>query len=156
MIVASRLVPRIGLRALFTVSSLLYTVAFLLWAVLASPVAIIASRLISGTGYAGLWIASVMAIQTLLPSRLQGSGQALISMTTAGLAAFTANVVGGLLYASQGPEVLFGISAMFGIAGARRRLADVPASRARSATWSRRRPPPEPATAPAGAAPGRR
>ena len=39
-------------------------------------------------------------------------------MTTAGLAAFTANVVGGLLYASQGPEVLFGISAMFGIAGA--------------------------------------
>ena len=81
-------------------------------------VAIIASRLISGTGYAGLWIASVMAIQTLLPSRLQGSGQALISMTTAGLAAFTANVVGGLLYASQGPEVLFGISAMFGIAGA--------------------------------------
>ena len=48
MIVASRLVPRIGLRTLFTVSSLLYTVAFLLWAVLASPVAIIASRLISG------------------------------------------------------------------------------------------------------------
>jgi MFS family permease len=118
MIVAGRLVPRIGLRALFSVSSLLYTVAFLLWAVLASPIAIIASRLISGTGYAGLWIASVMAIQTLLPSRLQGSGQALISMTTAGLAAFTANVVGGLLYASQGPEVLFGISAMFGIAGA--------------------------------------
>ena len=43
MIVASRLVPRIGLRTLFTVSSLLYTVAFVLWAVLASPVAIIAS-----------------------------------------------------------------------------------------------------------------
>ncbi len=118
MIVASRLVPRVGLRALFSVSSLLYMVAFLLWAVLASPVAIIASRLISGTAYAGLWIASVMAIQTLLPPRLQGSGQALISMTTAGLAAFTANVVGGLVYASQGPEVLFGISAVFAVAGA--------------------------------------
>ena len=118
MIVASRLVPRIGLRTLFTVSSLLYTVAFVLWAVLASPVAIIASRLISGAGYSGLWIASVMAMQTLLPPRLQGSGQALISMTTVGLAAFTANVVGGLLYASSGPEVLFGISALFGLAGA--------------------------------------
>ncbi len=118
MIVASRLVPRIGLRTLFTVSSLLYTVAFVLWAVLASPVAIIASRLISGAGYSGLWIASVMAMQTLLPPRLQGSGQALISMTTVGLAAFTANVVGGLLYASSGPEVLFGISALFGVAGA--------------------------------------
>jgi PPP family 3-phenylpropionic acid transporter len=118
MIVASRLVPRIGLRTLFTVSSLLYTLAFVLWAVLASPVAIIASRLISGAGYSGLWIASVMAMQTLLPPRLQGSGQALISMTTVGLAAFTANVVGGLLYASSGPEVLFGISALFGVAGA--------------------------------------
>ncbi len=63
---------RIGLRTLFTVSSLLYTVAFLLWAVLASPVAIIASRLISGTAYSGLWIASVMAIQTLLPSAPPG------------------------------------------------------------------------------------
>ena len=118
MVLASRLVPRVGLRTLFTVSSLLYTVAFLLWAVLASPVAIIASRLISGAGYSGLWIASVMAIQTLLPPRLQGSGQALISLTTAGLAAFVANVVGGLLYANQGPEALFGISAAFGVAGA--------------------------------------
>ncbi len=118
MIVASRLVPRIGLRTLFTASSLLYTVAFVLWAVLASPVAIIASRVISGAGYSGLWIASVMAMQTLLPPRLQGSGQALISMTTVGLAAFTANVVGGLLYARSGPEVLFGISALFGLAGA--------------------------------------
>ena len=29
-----------------------------------------------------------------------------------------ANVVGGLLYANQGPEVLFGISAVFGVVAA--------------------------------------
>ena len=147
MIVASRLVPRIGLRTLFALSSLLYTVAFLLWAVLASPVAIIASRLISGTGYAGLWISSVMAIQLLLPSRLQGSGQALISMTTAGLAAFTANVVGGLVYASQGPEALFGISAMFGVAGAIAGWLTFP----RRGTKRYAEPAPAPAPAPASA-----
>jgi len=118
MVLASRLVPVIGLRALFAAASLLYTVAFVLWAVLASPTAIIASRLISGAGFSGLWIASVMAVQTLLPSRLQGSGQALISMTTAGFAAFIANVVGGVLYAGSGPAVLFGASAVFGLAGA--------------------------------------
>jgi MFS family permease len=59
-----------------------------------------------------------VAIQTLLPPRLQGSGQALISMTTAGVAAFIANVVGGLVYGTAGPGALFGICAIFGLAGA--------------------------------------
>jgi len=118
MLVASRLVPRIGLRALFVASVALYVVAFVLWAVLTSPVAIIGSRVISGIGYSGLWIASVMTIQLLLPSRLQGSGQALISMTTAGIASFLANVVGGLLYGTGGPPVLFGISALLAALGA--------------------------------------
>jgi len=39
-------------------------------------------------------------------------------MTTAGVAACLANVVGGLLYAGGGPSVLFGISALLAIAGA--------------------------------------
>jgi len=59
MVAASRLVPRIGLRALFVGAVALYVLAFGLWAVLTSPVAIIASRAISGAGYSGLWIASV-------------------------------------------------------------------------------------------------
>ncbi len=118
MVAAGRAVPRIGIRGLFVVSVALYVVAFLLWAVLGSALAIVASRLISGTGFAGLWIASVMTIQQVMPPRLQGSGQALISITTAGVAAFLANVVGGLLYAEGGPEVLFGISALLAVAGA--------------------------------------
>jgi PPP family 3-phenylpropionic acid transporter len=147
MVLASRIVPRVGLRAVFAASSLLYTVAFLLWAVLASPAGIIASRLISGTAYAGLWIASVMAIQTLLPSRLQGSGQALISVTAAGLAAFVANVVGGLVYASSGAPVLFGISAAFGVAGALAGWLAFPRRGAKR--YVEPAPEPEPAPAPA-------
>ena len=58
-----------------------------------------------------------------------GLGQALISMTTAGLAAFTANVVGGLLYASQGPRGAVRDLGDVRDRGGGRRLADVPASR---------------------------
>jgi MFS family permease len=86
--------------------------------VLTSPEAIIASRVLSGTGYAGIFIASVTSMQLLLPSRLQGSGQALASMTTAGIAAFVANVLGGLIYGGPAHQVLFGVGAVFAIAGA--------------------------------------
>ena len=77
MIVAGRIIGRTGIRLLFVVSALLSAVAFAGWAVFGSPEAIIASRVVSGCGYSGLWIASVMTIQLLLPARLQGSGQAL-------------------------------------------------------------------------------
>lgn len=118
MLTASRLARRFGLRTVFASAVLLYVLSLGLWSVLAWPPAIIASRLISGMGYAGLWIASVMTIQRLLPPRLQGSGQALLSMTTVGVAGFLANVVGGLLYAGHGPAVLFGISALLALLGA--------------------------------------
>jgi MFS transporter, PPP family, 3-phenylpropionic acid transporter len=118
MVVASRLVPRVGLRALFAGSAVLSAVAFGLWAVAASPSAIIASRVVSGAGYSGMWITTVMTIQALLPPRLQGSGQALISMTTAGLASFVANVMGGLIYANAGHGALFAVGAGFAVGGA--------------------------------------
>jgi MFS transporter, PPP family, 3-phenylpropionic acid transporter len=112
MVVAGRLVERIGLRAVFAGSSVLYVVSLALWAVLASPEAIIASRVISGAGYSGMWIASVMAMRTLLPPRFQGSGQALISMTSAGVAAFLANALGGFVYGLAGAEALFAACAL--------------------------------------------
>lgn len=118
MVGTGRLVRRVGLRTVFAGSVLLYVVSLGLWSVLAWPPAIIASRLLSGAGYAGLWIASVMTMQRLLPPRLQGSGQALLSMTTVGVAGFLANVVGGLLYAGHGPAALFGIGAFLALLGA--------------------------------------
>ena len=90
MVAASRLVPRVGVRTVFSVSAVLYVIALVLWIVLGSPWAIIASRLISGAGYSGLWIATVTTVRQLLPTRLQGSGQALISMTANGAAACSA------------------------------------------------------------------
>lgn len=118
MVAAGRLVPRIGLRVLFGASALLYAVALALWGVLPSPETIIVSRLVSGFGYAGLWIAGVMTIQRLLPPRLQGSGQALFTITATGVAGVLANIGGGLVYGGQGAGALFAIAAGLAVAGA--------------------------------------
>ncbi len=118
MVAAGRIVRRIGMRAMFACASLLSAAAFASWAVLATPDAIIATRIVSGIGYAGIFIASVTSMQLLLPSRLQGSGQALASMTTAGIAAFVANVLGGLIYGGPAHELLFGVGAGFALVGA--------------------------------------
>jgi MFS family permease len=117
MVAAGRVVGRIGLRATFVAGGMLSAVAFASWTVLGSPEAIIATRLLSGAGYAAIFLASVMAMQLLLPSRLQGSGQALVSMTTAGVAAFVANVLGGIVYGGPLHELAFGLGAAFALVG---------------------------------------
>lgn len=118
MIAAGRIAKRVGLRTMFVVAALVSAVGFASWTVLTSPELIIASRILSGAGYSGIFIASVMSMQLLLPSRLQGSGQALASMTTAGVAAFIANVLGGLIYGGPGHQALFGVGAGFAVLGA--------------------------------------
>jgi MFS transporter, PPP family, 3-phenylpropionic acid transporter len=118
LVAAGRIVRRVGMRTMFAGASLLSAIAFASWVVLTSPEAIVASRLLSGAGFAGIFIASVTSMQLLLPPRLQGSGQALASMTTAGIAAFVANVLGGLIYGGPGHQALFGVGAAFAVAGA--------------------------------------
>ncbi|RLT33537.1 MAG: MFS transporter [Chloroflexi bacterium] len=118
MILASRLARRVGLRTLFAAATLLQACACVLWMVLASPEAIIASRVISGAAHSGLWIASVHTMRTLLPPSLQGTGQGLFGVTASGAAAITANVIGGMVYGSLGPAALFGVVAAVGAVGA--------------------------------------
>ena len=118
MVAAGRVVRLIGLRAMFACAGLISAIAFGAWAVLTSPEVIIATRVLSGIGYAGIFITSVMAMQLLLPPRLQGSGQALASMTTAGVAAFIANVLGGVIYGGPGHRLLFAVAAAFALVGA--------------------------------------
>jgi MFS family permease len=117
MIAAGRLAGRLGIRTLFGLSCVGLAVVTATWGLVDSSIAIIATRILSGLAYSGLWISSVLTVQVLLPARLQGSGQALISITTAGAAAFLANLAGGVLYATAGAGVLFGVAALFPVAG---------------------------------------
>jgi MFS family permease len=60
----------------------------------------------------------VLTIATLLPGRLQATGQALYQTTAFGLAAILANVTGGIVYGALGPGVLFGAAAVLGVVAA--------------------------------------
>jgi MFS transporter, PPP family, 3-phenylpropionic acid transporter len=118
MIVAGRIAPRVGLRALFTAATLLHVVSFVLWTVLPTPELIILSRAVSGAAFSGTWIGSVLVMQAVLPRRLQATGQGLYGATAFGVASLVANVLGGIVYGWMGSAVLFGICAVLGAAGA--------------------------------------
>lgn len=115
MMAAGRLVPRLGLRAMFSAGAALQGVSFLLWAVLTSPELIVLSRLVSGVGFALLYVAIVFTMRAILPADLQGTGQALFGVVASGVAAFLANVVGGLAYGTVGPGILFGSMAVLAL-----------------------------------------
>jgi MFS family permease len=107
----SRLLVRFGPRAVLTLGIALLAVVFAGFALAPSPEVVIAVALLYGVAWSAMWAGSVTTISLLLPPALQGSGQALLSLTAAGVSAFVANVVGGLLWSGFGPTVLFGLAA---------------------------------------------
>jgi PPP family 3-phenylpropionic acid transporter len=112
MLVVGSIATRIGIRGLMAGSALVYAACFASWVVLESPALIIATRIVTGFAFAGLWVGSVLTMAVLLPPRLQATGQGLYQLTGFGIAAVIANFVGGAIYGTLGPGVLFGISAV--------------------------------------------
>ena len=118
MLVAGWIAVRIGLRGLFAVGALLYSVSFASWAVVDSAALILASRVVTGFAFASVIIAVVLTIATLLPADLQATGQALFQTTAFGIASVIANVVGGFLYSTAGHSAVFGLATVLAIAAA--------------------------------------
>lgn len=118
MMVAGRIARRIGLRGLFALGALVYAGCTASWIWLASPVAIIATRAITGPAFAALVVSSVLTMSVLLPDRLQGTGQGLFGTTALGVAAVVANLAGGAVYGSAGSGALFAIGAILTVAAA--------------------------------------
>lgn len=110
-------VRQIGLRGLFAASAVLYAVCLGSWAVLDSPELIIASRVLTGLGFAGVTVGIVLTIAVVLPADLQATGQGLFQMTAYGVTAFVTNVVGGLLFGSFGGSAVFAFGALAAVAG---------------------------------------
>ncbi|MHB8959466.1 MAG: MFS transporter [Candidatus Limnocylindrales bacterium] len=114
----SRLLVRFGPRAVVTVGIALLAVVFAGFALAPSPEVVIAVAVLYGVAWSAMWAGSVTTISQLLPAALQGSGQGLLSLTTAGIASFVANVGGGLLWGGFGPMTLFGLAAGLAAVGA--------------------------------------
>ena len=127
MLVAGLVVSRIGLRGLFSASCVAYAACIASWIVLDVPVAIVATRAVTGFAFGGIVVASALTIGSLLPGRLQATGQALYQTTAFGVAAVVANLGGGLLYASAGSALLWGITAIAALGAAAVGLAVFPA-----------------------------
>lgn len=118
MFVLGGLAQRFGLRVIFTIGALLYALCLASWTVLDAPLAIVATRAITGLAYSGIVVAVVLTIATLLPAELQATGQSLLQTITFGFAAVVANVLGGLLYEGVGHVAVFGIGAVLAVGAA--------------------------------------
>lgn len=115
-LLAGWLVRRVGVRALFVGAAAVYAVSLASYGAFDTPGPIIAVRIASGVGWAGITLASVVAMALLLPPSLQATGQALIATTTAGLGAMAAGLIGGLAYDTVGPGALFDLMALSALA----------------------------------------
>jgi PPP family 3-phenylpropionic acid transporter len=115
---AGRLARRMSLAAMFLVGSAIYSSVVLTWVVMDQPVIIVASRAVTGIGYALFHTASVVTIARLLPRHLQATGQLLFQMVSGGLAALVASAGGGILYAAGGAALVFGLAGAIGLVGA--------------------------------------
>jgi PPP family 3-phenylpropionic acid transporter len=133
MLLVGTVAARIGIRGLICASVLVYAACFASWIVLDSPALIVATRIATGFAFAGIWVGSVLTMATLLPPRLQATGQSLYQLTGFGLAAIVANVVGGFLYGSLGSATVFAISALLAAVAGILALAAFPRAGARVA-----------------------
>ncbi len=118
MLVMGAVAARVGLRAVFTASALLYAVSLASWMVIDVPLALVATRIVTGVAFSGVVVGVVMTIAVLLPAELQATGQALFQTTAFGIAAVVANVAGGLLYEGAGHAALFGLGSALAVAAA--------------------------------------
>jgi PPP family 3-phenylpropionic acid transporter len=126
MLLTAAIAARVGLRGLMAGSALLYAACFVAWALVDSPMLIVATRLVSGVAFAGIWVGSVLTMAVLLPPRLQATGQGLYQVIAFGVAAFVANFAGGQVYAGLGSAALFAGAAVLAVAAAILALAVFP------------------------------
>jgi len=118
MFVAARMASRVGMRGLFAGACGLYAAAFVSWVVLADPLLIVGSRVLTGLAYGSLTVAVVLTVGAMLPQRLQASGQALFGMSASGIASVGGNLGGGILFGAYGHGAVFACGAVGAVAAA--------------------------------------
>jgi MFS family permease len=145
MFLAAALMNVIGARRLLTLSALGFAACTASWIWLTDTLVIMAIRFVSGIFFAGMIVSLVLVVASMLPRRLQSTGQTLLQACTFGLAAILANTFGGVLYQVGGPMGVFGGGALCAVAGGLFALVALPGGPAVAVAPERG---PEPATRP--------
>ena len=117
MFLVARLSSRTGPRALIAGGAVAYAACLVAWGALTSTEAIIATRLVSGAAFGAITVSAVQTIGSLLPDRLQATGQTLYAMVAFGVAAIVANAIGGVVFATWGAGLLYDGAALIMLAG---------------------------------------
>ncbi len=107
MLGSGRLTRRIGLRSVYALGAAVYGLAFLLWGLVTSPVAISLLTVFEGCGFALLFTSSVLIVGRLLPPTLYSTGQSLSSTVGFGLGPIIGGAVGGWVFEHIGAEALY-------------------------------------------------
>lgn len=109
---SSWLAARFGLRALYGAGASTYVATLTALALSADPVVTAVARMAVGVAYGLTSAALVVAVGRLVPESRRNTGQALLYMTTLGIGPVAGAAIGGVVYASLGPAVLFGAGAL--------------------------------------------
>jgi MFS family permease len=117
MFLGAALINVIGARRLLTLSSLGFAACVASWIWLTDTFVIMAIRFVSGIFFAGMIVSLVLVVASMLPRRLQSTGQTLLQACTFGVAAILANTLGGVLYQYGGPLGVFGGGALCAVVG---------------------------------------
>jgi len=117
LVIAGWLIRRIGTRWVVVVGLTGFGACIVSWGVLSTPDAINATRVVTGLSFGALIAARVVVIARLLPDELQATGQTMLQAATFGLGTALGAVIGGVVYASFGPTVFFGLAGALAIGG---------------------------------------
>jgi MFS family permease len=117
LVLAGLLVARVGARWVLAVSALGFAACMVSWIFLVDAGPILAVRFVSGICFSGIFVAYVLTIASMLPARLQSTGQTLLQAACFGFSAILSNLIGGLLYGAFGPAGVFGVGAICAIVG---------------------------------------
>ncbi len=117
MRISSRVQRRYGLRAVFVAGCIVYATGFLLWGLIESPRVVSALTMFEGVGFALLFTTTVIAIGRMVPPALYSTGQSVAMTAGFGLGPILGAGLGGVVYETFGPVVLYSAASALTLAG---------------------------------------
>jgi PPP family 3-phenylpropionic acid transporter len=117
MRLSSPLSQRVGLRGAFLLGSVFYATGFLLWGLIESPRIVSFLTVFEGLGFALLFTTTVVAIGRMVPPSLYSTGQSVSMMVGFGLGPIIGAGIGGFVYDSFGPVVLYSAASALALSG---------------------------------------
>ncbi|HLB39709.1 MAG TPA: MFS transporter [Actinomycetota bacterium] len=142
---SSRLQERFGLRKVYMLGCGVYALGFLLWGSVSDPTLLSALTMLEGIAFSLLFTTGVVIVGRLLPANLYSTGNAVTSMVGFGIGPIIGAGIGGWVYETAGPGVLYGAASALAVGAAvvawfalnvpaldtpRRRVAGAPAAEA--------------------------